>query len=132
MVGLSEAFKLQLDSESWDSIARMALNFQVELSKEDKNAVRLRKKLAIIKHLLHTTMKDPEMADKTMSAAFFVNLFRTVESLELEFEQQKLRKNEFLFFLNALLQKVKSEKLVVHKVLERKNEFKRMKDMVLK
>ncbi len=132
MVGLSEAFKEQLDSESWDSIARMALNFQVELSKEDKNAVRLRKKLAILKHVLHTNMKGQEKSDKSIDASFFVNLFRTVESLEKEFEQQKIRRNEFLFFLNAVLQKVKSEKLVVHKVLERKNEFKRMKDMVLK
>lgn len=127
MVGLSEAFNAQLDSESWDSIARMALNFQVELSKEDKEAVRLRKKLAVIKHLIHTSMKDPEKADKQIDAAFFVNLFRTVESLEKDFEKQKIRRNEFLFFLNAVLQKVKSEKLVVHKVLERKNEFKRMK-----
>jgi hypothetical protein len=127
MVGLSEAFKTQIDSESWDSIARMALNFQVELSKDDKEAVRLRKKLAVIKHMIHTTMKDPENADRIKDASFFVSLFRTVESLEKDFEKQKLRRNEFLFFLNAVLQKVKSEKLVVHKVLERKNEFKRMK-----
>jgi len=131
MSGLSEAFKSHLDSESWDAIAQMALGFQIELSREDKETHRLRKELTMVKHILYESIRTPESAHKLVNAAFFVRLYKDVARFEKTFDKHKIERIGFLMFLQAVLGKLRKERLVVHKPIERKNEFKMMKDVGL-
>jgi hypothetical protein len=84
--------------------------------------------MTMLKHILYENMKTPEMAEKYANAAFFVRMHQTVSKLEKSFDRHKLERTEFLMFLHALMHKLRREKLIVYKQLERKNEFTRMKD----
>ncbi|MBI2079366.1 hypothetical protein HYT84_01265 [Candidatus Micrarchaeota archaeon] len=127
MTGLSEAFKERIEGESWDSIAQMALHFQVDIESDDNKVRRLRKEVGMIKHILHEHLKTPENAEKTLNAAFFVRLVKTITKLEKAAEKHRAERTGFLMFLKAVLHKLKRERLFVFKTLERKDEFKRMK-----
>jgi len=132
MSGLSELLKHRFEGESWDAIAQMAMGFQIELSREDPQTAKIRKELAMIKHILHENMKSPDSAQKFANAAFFVRMYKTLQRLEKEFDKHGLERAEFLMFLEAVLHKIRNERLIVQKPLERKNEFKRLKDVDLK
>lgn len=117
-----------IEHEGWDGVGRMALNFQVELSEDGKRAARLKKEMILVKHILYESMKKPEDAERFVNAGLFVRLHQTIERLEKELDENRMRRTEFLAFLKVLLQRLKHEKLIVYKTLERKNEFKRMKE----
>jgi hypothetical protein len=129
MTGLHKAMEHHLENESWDSIAQMAIAFQIELSGESRHAARLRKEMALIKHLLYENIKTPELAERNLDADFYVRLYKTIDKLERSFKRYELERTEFLVFLHAVLHRIKREKLQVHKPLERKNEFRKLKDV---
>lgn len=131
MTPLSEHVGMQLESENWDTVARMALSFQIEFEKEDKHTAKLKKEMTLLKHILYENMKTPEMAEKYLNAAFFVRMHQTLARLEKSFDRNNLERTEFIVFLHALMHKLRREKLIVYKQLERKNEFTRMKDLGL-
>jgi hypothetical protein len=58
-----------------------------------------------------------------------VRLYKTIDKLERSFKRYELERTEFLVFLHAVLHRIKREKLQVHKPLERKNEFRKLKDV---
>jgi hypothetical protein len=130
MAGLQRAMEHQLDDESWDSIAQMALSFQIELSEEGRHTARLQKELSLVKHILYESMKTPERVEDCLNASFFIRLYKTLDKLEKSFKKHELERTEFLVFLRAVLHKANRQQLRVHKPLERKNEFRRLKDVI--
>ncbi|HIH23281.1 TPA: hypothetical protein HA238_06140 [Candidatus Micrarchaeota archaeon] len=127
---LSEEFKKSFENESWDSIAHMALTFQIELDEEDKHQKRLKKELGMLKHVLHHHLKDQEAAARNLNITFFVRLHKTIARLEKAFDRHDVKRREFLVFLKAILHKLRNTRFMVFKTLERKNEFGKMKGLM--
>lgn len=127
MAELSEDFKRRIEEESWDSVAQMALGFQINITNNSKECRRLSKQLGMVKHLIHEHLRKAEDVDKFLNASFFVRLVKTLDSMEKSLKKYNIEKSEFLIFLKAVLHKLKKERLVVSKTLERKNEFRKLK-----
>ena len=123
-------FKQMIEVESWDSIAHLAMTFTVDFEADNKETKRLKKEIAIVKHILHEHLKNPDYSDKFVNGSFFITLVRCIDKFELAFDKHKSKQRDFLIFLKAILSRIKKEKLIVHKPIERKTEFKKMKDVV--
>lgn len=119
-----------IEEDNWDSIAHMAMTFNVEFEQENKETKKLKKEIAIVKHILYEHLKDPEQSGKFINGSFFITLVRCIDKFEHAFEKHKSREKSFVIFLKALLKRIKTEKILVHKPAERAVEFKKMKDVV--
>jgi hypothetical protein len=127
MSALSDSFASQIEAESWDSVGRMALNFQIGIPGNGRKTARLKKEMSLVKHIFHAHTKTEERKDRFVNAAFFVNFHKTLKKLERSFEDNGLPRPELMIFLEAVQLKLRKERLVVYKTLERRGEFERMK-----
>lgn len=124
MIGeLEERMKTKVEEESWDTIATLALSFEIELEKENKELQKVKKEMQIIKHILYEHLQNPEDAKKFITTNFFVKLVKTLEKLEKVLKKYEIERSEFLVFLRMLVFKMRKERLIVFKKLERKTEF---------
>ena len=119
----------KIEDKSWEEIALIARDLEVKIGHDDAEARQLEKKMQVIKQVLYETMNDPERM-KHLSSKFYVRLTGLLSEMEEKIIQYKAERQEFVVFLRILLAKLKKEKLVVTRKLDRKAEFgKHKKDL---
>lgn len=128
MGDLVKEFEKYVDDSSWEDIAKMARTYSLEFAKEDAEVKRLKKQVRMTKELLYTYLKgeDKKVIKK---ATFFRGLVKSIEHFEKSLGKHSAKKAEFVIFLRALLNKIKKEKLVVFKTMERRKGFEKLKEV---
>lgn len=124
---LHSDLRKRMELEDWGYIAQMAHSFELEIEQGDAQTMKLQKELQMIKRVVHAHLSDEASREKFLSPKFLVKLYRTIEKLDGKIIYQRRWRGEFLTFLRALLHKMKQERLVVYKTLEKANEFHRHK-----
>lgn len=119
--------KNRMNPENWDYLAQMAHSFELELEQGEKETAKLQKELQMIKRIIHAHLSNGTAITKFLSAKFVIKLYRTIEKLDKKITTHTQQHKEFLLFLRALLNKMKQEKLVVYKTLEKAVEFRKHK-----
>ena len=120
----------QLESESWEDIPRLAHSFHIELDSDSNSTKKLKKELCLVKHILHEHLCNPDNLDSFLNTSLFIKMVEAVDKFEKAFDKNNLRRREFLLFLNAVLGKIRKEKLKAEKPLQRKLELTRLKDAI--
>lgn len=128
-MALDSEFKKQIEKEDWTYFANLINTFELKISKTTEENQKLQKELQMTKKVIHAYLSHEEKREKFLSTKFFVKLYSTIKKLETKIEQNNSLHNEFLTFLNVLLYKMKKQKLVVYKVLEKINEFQKHKEL---
>ncbi|MEW6528674.1 MAG: hypothetical protein AB1391_02180 [Candidatus Micrarchaeota archaeon] len=126
---LHSNIKDRVNFETWEYIAQIAHSFELDLEQGDPEIIKLQKELQMIKRIIHAHLSNGTSITKFLSAKFLIKLYRTIEKLDEKIALHKQQHKEFLIFLRALLGKMKREKLVVYKTLEKKTEFQRHKEV---
>ncbi len=124
---LNSGLKKRVEEEDWDYLAHMAHTFELEFETEDKEDSRLMTELQMVRKVVHAYLSTEKGREKFLSTKFLVKMHKTIRKLEKKVAQQKMRRGEFLTFLRALMHKMKQEKLVVYKTLEKTREFQKHK-----
>ena len=122
---------IRIENESWEDIAHMMHVFHIELEDDHNGTKKLKKELCLVKHILHEHLCDPDRI-QYVNTSLFITMVKTINKFEKAFDKHNVKKRGFLLFLKAVLNKIKKEKLRVEKPLERKVEFKKMKDLIEK
>ncbi|MGV8176799.1 MAG: hypothetical protein ACP5NX_03300 [Candidatus Bilamarchaeaceae archaeon] len=118
----------RISKESWDSLANMALTLRVEFEGEDKEARKLQKEIAVVKQVLYEHMNAVGKGEAEMNpASMYVRLYKLMETMERKMEKQSPGRHELLYFIDALLMKLKNEKLAVFKPMKMRSEFGKLK-----
>ncbi|MBS3068702.1 hypothetical protein J4450_08405 [Candidatus Micrarchaeota archaeon] len=123
---------MQIENESWEDIAHMAHVFHIELENEHNGTKKLKKELCFVRHILHEHLCNQDQIQNFINTNLFITMVNTVNKFEKAFDKHNIKRREFLLFLRAVLDKLKKEKLKAEKPLERKVEFKRMKNLLEK
>ncbi len=121
-------YSKRIESETWSSLAHMASTFKIDIKENGRENKKLKKELEMLKHILHSQLKQRD-EDGGFNSAFLVGMFRTTRNVENSFEKAGLADRSFLLFLKALLHKAKKERFTVVKPMERVFEFKKIKMM---
>ena len=127
---LNQEFIKQIEGEDWAYLAKMAISFKLEFETNCSELKKLKKRLGVVKHIVHEHLKDPEYAQAFANTSMFIGLVKTIDDFEAIAERNKMESIEFVVFLKALIQKIKRQKIYALKPLERKVEFKKMKDLI--
>ncbi len=125
---LHSDIKKRLEQEDWDYLAHIAHTFEFEIQMKDNEGRRLQKELQVLRKVVHAHLSSEKNREKFLSTKFMVRLHKTIAKLESRIAQNEHLHAEFLAFLRALMHKMKQEKLVVYKILEKTREFQRHKD----
>ena len=128
MADVVQEFEKYVNNSSWEDIAKMVKTYSLEFSKEDKEVKRVKKQMKLTKELLYEYLKGNEEEETVKKASFFRGLVRSITLLEKNLDKHSTKKAEFLIFLKALLLKIRKEKLVVFKTMERRNGFEKLKE----
>ncbi|VVB98607.1 Uncharacterised protein [uncultured archaeon] len=124
---LHSELKRRIEGEDWDYIAHMAHTFELDLEQGDAETRKLQKELQMIRRVVHAYLSSERGREKFLSTKFLIKMHKTIAKLEGRMEQNQRWRGEFLTFLHALMHKMKQEKLVVYKTLEKTREFQRHK-----
>jgi hypothetical protein len=108
--------------KSWEEIAILARDLETTIDSEDDEARQLEKKIQIIRHVLYENLQDPERM-RHLSSKFYVRLTKILEEMEGQMTKYKMHRHEFVIFIQILLSKLKKEKLVVTRQMDRRVEF---------
>ncbi len=108
--------------KSWEEIAILARDLEVTIDSEEEGARQLEKKIQIIRQVLYENMRDPERMQH-LSSKFYVRLTKILEEMEGQMNKYSTNRHEFIIFLQILLSKLKKEKLVVTRQMDRRVEF---------
>ncbi|MDD5337161.1 MAG: hypothetical protein PHS02_01625 [Candidatus ainarchaeum sp.] len=125
---LNPDMKKRVAEEDWEYFAQMARTFELEVEKGDDDNAKLQKETQMIKKVLEAHLSTESNRRIFISASNMVKLYRTIEKLEAKVTQNNQLHGEFVNFLRALLHKMKQEKLVTYKTLEKRREFLMHKD----
>lgn len=120
-------FEKEIHDADWSEISRMAKLFEIEFVHEDEKSKEIKKRIRLIRSLLHEQLKSDDAERIVSKATFFTGLVKTIDALEVDLSQVATRRSDFLIFLKALLKKIRQEKLIVFKPRERRNVFNKMK-----
>lgn len=119
-----ESIGKRLEEKSWAEIASVAREMQIRLEHEEDEARKLEAQLRVIKQALVEHMEHPRaMAPRIPE--FHSSLSAFLSSAEAQLRKYNMDRHEFVNFLQALLLKLKSEKL--KRAAARKAEFTRHK-----
>lgn len=118
----------QIEEGTWEDIAHMAHAFHIEIEGEGNGTKKFRKELCLVKHILHEHLCNPEHVKDFVNISLFIRMAETINKFEKTCDRHSIKKRGFLLFLKAVLNRIKKEKLRAEKPLERKVEFKKMKD----
>lgn len=118
-----------VEHESWGSLAYMMQNFELELDMQNPKAKKVKKELEMVRKILHEELNRMEEYQTTPSAAFFVQISKTIERADKGLENNGVKNNAFLLFLKLILHKLKKQQLIVFKPEDRQQEFHKMKDL---
>lgn len=119
--------KKRIVEEDWSYLAHMAHAFELEIESKSDETNRLQKELQMIRKVVHAYLSHEEGRDKFISPKFLVKMHHTIRKLEKKIAHHRHMHGEFLTFLRALMHKMKQEKLVVYKTLEKTREFQKHK-----
>lgn len=108
--------------KSWEEIAILARDLETTIHSEEEEARQLEKKMQVIRQVLYENMKDPERM-RHLSSKFYVRLTKILEEMEGQMKKYNAHRHEFIIFLQILLSKLKKEKLVVTRQMDRRVEF---------
>lgn len=120
--------KKRLEQEDWGYFAHMAHSFELELEEDAGESAKLHKELQMVRKVLHAHLSTEKGREKFVSTKFMIQLHKTIAKLEAKLAEHGHMHGEFLNFLRALMHKMKQEKLVVYKTLEKTREFERHKE----
>jgi hypothetical protein len=95
----------------------------------DAGSRRLRTKAGLVRMILYYKLRGLD-GDGSMDLAFFIASVKTIRGMEREFDAHRIKRREFLIFLQLLLQKFGRQKLIVKKPRDMLAEFGRMKGVV--
>ncbi len=112
--------------EDWDLISSRMIAFQIEFEEDTVETQKLKRYLGAIKQSMHHNIENLRK-DGTVDAAFLVGAIKTIEKTEKIFEKQNIRKTDFLLLLRLILDKLKKERLITSKPMEKQMEFKKLK-----
>ncbi len=126
----SESMQKRIEDESWEYISHLAHSFHIELDSEDVGAKKLKKELCFVKHILHEHLCNPDDIENFLTTSLFVKMVEAIDKFEKTFDKKNIGRREFLFFLKAVLAKIRKEKLKAKKSLERKIELRKLKDAI--
>jgi hypothetical protein len=118
-----------IDNESWDSLATKLISIPISIGNEDKELLRLRKEMELIKHVMHEQLVSFN-GNNTIDTAVFVGAIKSIDRIEKCLDKRGIKNNEFMIFLRMVLEKMKKQRLVVKKPLEMQKEFGKMKGVV--
>lgn len=124
---LHSDLKKRVEQEDWDYLAHMAHSFELEIEQEDLEAKKLQKELQMVRNVVHAYLSHEEGREKFLSPKFLIKMHQTIAKLGKKMAESGYMHGEFLTFLRALMHKMKQEKLVVYKTLEKTREFQRHK-----
>jgi hypothetical protein len=115
--------KRMIEEEDWDYFARMARSFELEITSQDKELLRLSKELQMLRAVVHAHLSSDENRAAFISTNGMVRMYAVIKKLEGRINKYHKSHGEFLMFLRAILHKMKKEKLVVYKKMEKAKEF---------
>ncbi len=124
---LNSELRRRVEQEDWDYLAHMAHTFELEMEEGSGDTAKLHKELQMVRRVVHAYLSHEDGRDKFLSAKFLVKMHKTIKKLDERMAKEEHMHGEFLTFLRALMHKMKQEKLVVYKTLEKTREFQRHK-----
>jgi hypothetical protein len=113
----------------WDSLAHTMKALRTGVDAKDARSRRLRTKAGLVRMILYHKLRDFN-GDNSIDLAFFIASVKTIRTMERDFDSHRIKRGEFLIFLQLLLQKFERQKLTVKKPLAMLAEFGRMKGVV--
>lgn len=108
--------------KSWEEIALLARDLETRINSDEAEARVLEKKVQMIKQVLYESLRDPERMAH-LSTKFYVRLTKILEEMEVKMRLYQSERHEFITFLQIVIAKLKKEKLVVTRKLDRRVEF---------
>lgn len=124
---LSSEMKRRIKEEDWEYFGHLASTFSLEIEARGGEAERFQKELQMIRKVLHAYISNEKGRERFLTPRFLIKMYKTVKVLEKKIFEDEQKHVEFLAFLRALMYKMKQEKLVVYKTLEKTREFQRHK-----
>jgi hypothetical protein len=113
----------------WETLAHALKTISSGIEGNDASAKRLRAQLGLVRMLLYNEIKNWN-GSGYIDLSYFIAAFKTVRTVEKEFDARGVKKREFLIFLKLLLYKFEKQKIKVKKPLETIAEFGKMKGVV--
>ncbi|MBU0586806.1 hypothetical protein KJ780_04795 [Candidatus Micrarchaeota archaeon] len=124
---LSSELRKRITAEDWEYFGHLASTFSLELETTGVKTAKFQKELQMIRKVLHAYMTHEEGRARFISPRFMIGMYKTIKGVEKKIAEDEQKHVEFLAFLNALLYKLRQEKLIVYKTLEKTREFQRHK-----
>jgi hypothetical protein len=122
-----------IESEGWDYVARTLIAFPIDIplgvEPENVKLMRLRKELEVMKHALYGQLMTLNGSGE-IDASFLIGTTKAVSRIELGLEKQGIKNLGFVLLLKLLLKRMRKQRLLVEKPMEKRNEFGRMKRVV--
>lgn len=113
----------------WDSLAHTMKALSTGVDAKDARSRRLRTKAGLVRMILYDKLRGFN-GDDFIDLAFFIASVKTIRTMERDFDAHRIKRREFLIFLQLLLQKFGRQKLTVKKPRDMLAEFGRMKGVV--
>ncbi len=121
-------FEQHIEQSSWEDVAKMVKSYSLEFSKEDREVRRFKKQTKLVKELLYEYLEGEQCNHIVKKATFFRGLVKSITLLETNIDKHAIKRTELLVLLKALLKRIQKEKLVVHKTMERRKGFEKLKE----
>ena len=125
-----QSFPQLIVNEEWGTIARALLSLDTGVEENGTSTKRLHKKAEMVKKVFWEYMNDGYFRKNSIDASLFVGTAKMINSLEKEYEKNRIKRREFLVFLKLILYKFRQQKITAKKQLEIRSEFHRMKRVV--
>jgi hypothetical protein len=113
----------------WDSLAHTMKALNTGVDATDARSRRLRTKAGLVRMILYDKLRGFN-GDNSIDLAFFIASVKTIRGMERDFDSHRIKRGEFLIFLQLLLQKFERQRLTVKKPRDMLAEFGRMKGVV--
>ena len=118
-----------LANADWEDLAYALKTISHGIEGDDAAAKRLRAQIGMIRMLMYEEIRGWN-GNNSIELSFFIASFKTIQTLQKEFDARGVRKREFLIFLKLLFYKFKKQRILVKKPLATLAEFKKMKGVV--
>lgn len=116
-------------SAEWEAIAKMIASTSIGIEGESPARRRLRTKTGLVKLIL-TQKIGSFNGNDSIEMSLFISSFKTIRSIERDYDANLVKRREFLTLLKLLLDKFGKQKLTVKKRRAMLNELDRMKGVV--
>ena len=117
------------ESEGWDFLASKLISMTISLGNEDKELLRLRKEMELMRHVMHRQLMEFN-GNNSIETSLYVGTVKAVSRIERSLAKKGITSNEFIMFMKMLLGRMKKQKLLVRKPLETRQEFGKMKKVI--